>query len=71
MTAINTMNMVWDFEDQLQEVNLCVGGTAYYVYDAAVRSSPGARNHLCRTFMAWPRPDAVASGRAPLRHRGR
>jgi RHS repeat-associated protein len=35
MTAINTMKMVWDFEDQLQQVDLGGGGKAYYVYDAA------------------------------------
>ena len=35
MTAINSMKMVWDFKDQLQYVDLCGGGTAYYVYDAA------------------------------------
>ena len=35
MTAINSMTMVWDFEDQLQQVDLGGGGTAYYVYDAA------------------------------------
>ena len=34
MTAINAMTMVWDFNDQLQQVNLGGGGTAYYVYDA-------------------------------------
>ena len=34
MTAINSMGMVWDFEDQLQTVDLGGGGTAYYVYDA-------------------------------------
>ena len=34
MTAINSMQMVWDFEDQLQQVDLGGGGTAYYVYDA-------------------------------------
>jgi len=34
MTAINQMKMVWDFEDQLQHVDLGGGGTAYYVYDA-------------------------------------
>ncbi len=34
MTAINSMTMVWDFEDQLQQVDLGGGGTAYYVYDA-------------------------------------
>lgn len=27
--------MTWDFEDQLQQVDLGGGGTAYYVYDAA------------------------------------
>jgi RHS repeat-associated protein len=35
MTAINAMKMAWDFEDQLQRVELGGGGTAYYVYDAA------------------------------------
>lgn len=35
MTAINSMKMVWDFADQLQQVNLGGGGTAYYVYDAS------------------------------------
>ena len=35
MTAINSMKMVWDFEDQLQQVDLGGGGTAYYVYDAS------------------------------------
>jgi RHS repeat-associated protein len=35
MTAINSMNMVWDFEDQLQQVDLGGGGMAYYVYDAS------------------------------------
>ena len=34
MTAINNMTMLWDFEDQLQQVDLGGGGTAYYVYDA-------------------------------------
>jgi RHS repeat-associated protein len=34
MTAINTMNMAWDAEDRLQQVDLGGGGTAYYVYDA-------------------------------------
>jgi RHS repeat-associated protein len=34
MTSINAMTMAWDFEDQLQQVNLGTGGTAYYVYDA-------------------------------------
>ena len=28
-------SMAWDFEDQLQQVDLGGGGTAYYVYDAA------------------------------------
>ena len=28
------MQMVWDFKDQLQKVDLGGGGTAYYVYDA-------------------------------------
>jgi RHS repeat-associated protein len=35
MTAINSMKMAWDFEDQLQQVDLGGGGMAYYVYDAA------------------------------------
>ena len=35
MTAINTMQMTWDFADQLGQVDLQGGGTAYYVYDAA------------------------------------
>ena len=34
MTVINAMKMTWDFEDQLQEVDLGGGGTAHYVYDA-------------------------------------
>jgi len=34
MTALNNMKMTWDFEDQLQQVDLGGGGTAYYVYDA-------------------------------------
>ncbi|MDP9316863.1 MAG: FG-GAP-like repeat-containing protein [Chloroflexota bacterium] len=34
MTGINTMEMQWDFEDQLHQVDLGGGGTAYYVYDA-------------------------------------
>lgn len=34
MTAINNMKMVWDFKDQLQQVDLGGGGRAYYVYDA-------------------------------------
>lgn len=34
-TSINTMLMTWDFEDQLQVVDLGGGGTAYYVYDAS------------------------------------
>jgi RHS repeat-associated protein len=33
MTAINNMKMVWDSKDQLQQVDLGGGGTAYYVYD--------------------------------------
>ncbi len=35
MTAINTMRMAWDFADQLAQVDLQGGGTAYYVYDTA------------------------------------
>ena len=34
MTAINSMALTWDFEDQLQQADLGGGGTAYYVYDA-------------------------------------
>jgi len=34
MTAINAMTMVWDFKDQLRQVDLGGGGTAYYVYDS-------------------------------------
>jgi RHS repeat-associated protein len=33
MTAINSMKMVWDSKDQLQQVDLGGGGTAYYIYD--------------------------------------
>jgi RHS repeat-associated protein len=33
ITAINNMKMVWDSKDQLQQVDLGGGGTAYYVYD--------------------------------------
>jgi RHS repeat-associated protein len=33
-TSINAMKMVWDFKDQLQQVDLGGGGAAYYVYDA-------------------------------------
>lgn len=35
MTSINSMQMRWDFKDQLQTVNLGGGGKAYYVYDAS------------------------------------
>lgn len=35
MTGINSMKMAWDFEDQLQMVELGNGGKAYYVYDTA------------------------------------
>jgi RHS repeat-associated protein len=34
LTAINSMGMTWDFEDQLRQVDLGGGGSAYYVYDA-------------------------------------
>lgn len=41
-------NMHWDYKDQLQQVDLGVGGTAYYMYDATgqrirkvVEKSPG------------------------------
>ena len=50
MTAINAMAMVWDFENQLQQVDLGGGGTAYYVYNATgqrtrkvIESKNGAR----------------------------
>jgi len=35
MTAINSLKMVWNFEDQLRQVDLGGGGTAFYVYDAS------------------------------------
>ena len=35
MTSIDSMTMVWDFHDQLRQVDLGGGGTAYYVYDSA------------------------------------
>jgi RHS repeat-associated protein len=35
MTGINSMQMTWDFKDQLQQVNLVGGGIAYYLYDAS------------------------------------
>ena len=35
MTGINSMQMTWDFKDQLQTVNLGGGGKAYYVYDVS------------------------------------
>ena len=35
MTAINSMKTFWDFNDQLQQVDLGGGGVAYYIYDAA------------------------------------
>ena len=35
MTAINRMKMLWNFKDQLQEVDLGGGGRGYYMYDAA------------------------------------
>lgn len=34
MTSINSMEMGWDFKDQLQQVDLGGGGNAYYVYDS-------------------------------------
>ena len=34
MTIVNNMKMIWDSKDQLQQVDLSGGGTAYYVYDA-------------------------------------
>jgi RHS repeat-associated protein len=35
MTSINNMKMEWDFKEQLQQVDLGGGGTAFYVYDAS------------------------------------
>src|SRR5262249_16082990 len=35
MTAINSMQMGWDFKDQLEKGDLGGGGTAYYVYDSS------------------------------------
>jgi RHS repeat-associated protein len=35
MTALNSMQMGWDFKDQLQKADLGGGGTAYYVYDSS------------------------------------
>jgi RHS repeat-associated protein len=35
ITSINSMKMVWDFKDRLQQVDLGGGGAAYYVYDAS------------------------------------
>ena len=44
----NSPNMHWDYQDQLQHIDLGGGGTAYYVYDASgqrtrkiVEKSPG------------------------------
>ncbi|NJP10191.1 MAG: toxin [Leptolyngbyaceae cyanobacterium RU_5_1] len=46
----NQPNMHWDFKDQLHQVDLGGGGTAYYVYDAGgqrvrkvIEKSPGLR----------------------------
>lgn len=35
MTSINSMQMNWDFKDQLQMIDLGGGGIAYYVYDSS------------------------------------
>jgi RHS repeat-associated protein len=35
MTSINAMGLAWDFKDQLHQVALGGGGTAYYLYDAS------------------------------------
>lgn len=35
MTSINSMQMIWDFKDQLQMVSLGGGARAFYVYDAS------------------------------------
>jgi RHS repeat-associated protein len=50
MTAINSMKLVWDVSDRLQQVDLPGGGTAYYIYDAGgervrkvIESPSGAR----------------------------
>ena len=39
MTAMPHLSaMVWDFEDQMQQVNLGGGGKAYYIYDEIGRA---------------------------------
>jgi RHS repeat-associated protein len=52
MTAINSMQIEWDFKDQLHKANLGGGGTAYYIYDASgqrvrkvVETQTGAPSH--------------------------
>jgi RHS repeat-associated protein len=35
MTSMNSLGLVWNFEDQLQRADLGGGGAAYYIYDAA------------------------------------
>lgn len=42
-----TPNLHWDYQDQLRQVDLGGGGTAYYVYDAA--SAPSG----CATSPGW------------------
>jgi RHS repeat-associated protein len=51
MTTINSAQMLWDFKDQLQKVDLGGGGTAYYVSDASgqrvrkvIETQSGARS---------------------------
>ena len=52
ITAINSMKMVWDSKDQLQQVDLGGGGVAYYVYDGGgqrvrkvIETQNGTRQH--------------------------
>jgi Insecticide toxin TcdB middle/C-terminal region/Insecticide toxin TcdB middle/N-terminal region len=51
MTAMNSMQMEWDFKDQLQKVDLGGRGTAHYVYDVSgqrvrkvIETQDGTRN---------------------------
>ena len=67
------MQMDWDFEDQLQQVDLGGGGTAYYVYDAGgqrVRkvierrtARARRRTHLSRRLRDLPRIQRQRRGR--------
>lgn len=76
MTAINSMTMVWDFKDQLQQVDLGGGGTAYYVYDAAgqrlrkvIESQNGMRRQeriYCKGFEIYRKLSGTALTRETL-----